>query len=1073
MRPTLVAAILAMAACAQWATAANYYVRKSGNDANAGTSAGAAYKTVAKAISVAQAGDVIYVGKGTYSENISTARAGTASAKIRIVGDKTGAYTGDKKGNIVISSTSGTVVSILHDHIEFEQVIITGGSVSLNVNAASTTGIAVRSSTIRYGTNNVITIPAGRLNLSSCTVQGKKNDRAGPVSVSGSGSITATACTFQHLDGGMLLTSSGTSTIERNTFNAIGDTWTLDIAGGNVTVRSNLLRTVAAAGSGIRVQSGVASIWNNTIVSSGTAGLSQVGGTLTFRNNIVSQCTTGLLYSAGSLTASNNLYWLNSSNYTGSAGASGDVLADPRFKNANSNWTLQTGSPAIDAGYAATSIVPLDRQGNARPTATIWDIGAYEVMGPDASVPYACDFEASTTAPSEWTTTTTNTSTALTRFSGPHANNTLGLRLRTTPDTDYTLVFDVYLHNTWDGAHASYGPDRFCVAVDGEQQFAATYSRPAYGFPFDWPDWPELWVSGLYSSVDGVYRRVVVDFTASNTVSMISFYTSAMQGWSDEGWSIDNVRVMTSATSEAYRPRFTEAGRNNGFSQAANAGRLGLVAADLVNNGFQDVVQASTGSSFLSTNTDGGFTSGTLAAASGQAAVFDSNNDGLLDLAWTTTARTEGLTVLRGNGSGTFTAMSTLGTNTVMNGTTAMALADLNNDGYCDIAAFGSTGNYAFVANPNGSVTSSATSAGSSFNGNTPSGAVPASSANSSTSSFVYASTTGVLPNGVADRASGRYVASGDINNDGYTDFFYNGLNGTFFVSDGTGAYTRSTVGVSTSLTAADANGAVLADINNDGVLELISPNCRGSLTCWGRSSVTANFTDQTSARGLSGISNAASVATGDYDNDGDLDLLMKMVSGQVRLYINSGAPAYSFTQNLLEGVSTENAYGDAMFVDVDNDGNLDVAFNSTSTNYPSRLYINSGDYVYGGEADANYLMVRMVGRGAGATNVAGIGARVELWNAANTTLLQRREIGQARGAGGQDPLWVHFGGVNPGQSYTLRFYSGSRSYAAQVIPSATSTTINGTDVPQLYTFSEPASANVRVVRWREVTDDE
>jgi hypothetical protein len=407
---------------------------------------------------------------------------------------------------------------------------------------------------------------------------------------------------------------------------------------------------------------------------------------------------------------------------------------------------------------------------------------------------------------------------------------------------------------------------------------------------------------------------------------------------------------------------------------------------------------------------------------------------------------------VRGNGAGTFTPMTTLGTGTVMTGTTALAVADLNNDGYCDLAAFGATGNFALIANPNGSATTTTTS---------------------TAAAFVYTPTANIFPSAVTDRAAGRYIVSGDINNDGYMDFFYNGLNGTFFVSNGTGGYTRSTLGVSTGLTAADPNGACLADLDNDNILELICPNTRGSLTCWGRNATTGNFTDETSARGLSGISNAASVAVGDYDNDGDLDLLVTMVSGQVRLYVNGGAPSYSFTLNLLQGLSTENAYGDAMFVDLDNDGNLDVIFDSTSTNYPSRQYVNSGDFVYGGTSPANHLMVRMLGRGVGATNVAGIGARIELWNASNTTFLQRREIGQARGAGGQDPLWVHFGGVDPNQAYTVRINAGARSYSALVTPSAVSTTIGSTIVPQLYTFEEPASANVRVIRWREVSDDE
>jgi len=1050
MHRMLLALLLSLIWCIAPAFAANYYVRKSGKDTNAGTSAGAAFLTITKAVSMAQPGDRIYVGKGTYSEAVTTVRAGTSSAKIRLVGDTTGVYTGDKKGSILISGTSGTVFSILHDHFELDSVIVTGGATSLLVNAANTNGIAVINSTIRYGTANCISVVAGRLSLVSTSVQGKnKNSLAGPVVVSGTGSIVVSACTFTFLNGAIVHSSSGSSTIERSTFKAISNTWTVDVSAGTVMLRSSLLCSVGSAGNGIRVAGGTVSVWNNTMSAAGTTAMQQSGGTLTFRNNIVAQSTNGLVYSAGTLTASNNLYWNNGTNYTGTTAGSGDVLADPRFVNSSSNWTLQAISPAIDAGFSATGIVPLDRQGLTRPTATAWDIGAYEVMGPSANVPYFCDFEASANAPAEWTTTTTNTSTALTRFSGPHANNTVGVRLRTTPGTDYTLIFDVYLHNTWDGDHASYGPDRFCVGVDGEQKFAATYARPVYGFPFDWPDFPELWSTGLYSTCEAVFRRVVVDFTATNTVSFISFYTSTMQGWSDEGWSIDNVRVVPASSSGQYRPRYVEVGRQGGFSVAGATQKLGLIAADVNNNGFQDLVQGSSSASTLTLNSDGGFSTSSLSATTGQMAFFDANNNGFLDLACISSATTEGVRVLRGNGNGTFVTMTTLGTSTSISSTTALAVADLNNDGVCDIAAFGNSGNFALLATLIGSPS-------------TPGTAI-----------LMYTASTSIFPSANADRRAGRYVASGDINNDGFTDFFYNAFGGTFFVSDGTGAYTRTTLGINPGVADADPNGAVLADINNDNVLDLIVPNRSGSLTYWSRSSTAANFTDQTAARGLSSINNAASVAVGDYDNDGDLDLLMTMVTGQVRLYINSGAPAYTFTLNLLEGLSTENASGDAMFVDIDNDGYLDVAFNSTSTNYPSRLYLNQGEYVYGGESPSNYLMVRMVGQGAGATNRAGIGARVELWNSSNTTFLQRREIGQARGAGGQGPLWVHFGGVDPGLSYTLRITAGSRSYVKVIQPGTVSTTINGTIVPQLYTFDEPASAAVRIVRWQEVSEED
>lgn len=50
--------------------AANLYVAKTGNDANAGTSAGSPFLTIKKAVNTAVSGDVIYIGDGAYVDSI-------------------------------------------------------------------------------------------------------------------------------------------------------------------------------------------------------------------------------------------------------------------------------------------------------------------------------------------------------------------------------------------------------------------------------------------------------------------------------------------------------------------------------------------------------------------------------------------------------------------------------------------------------------------------------------------------------------------------------------------------------------------------------------------------------------------------------------------------------------------------------------------------------------------------------------------------------------------------------------------------------------------------------------------
>ncbi|HDM31880.1 MAG TPA: DUF1565 domain-containing protein, partial [bacterium] len=79
-----------------------YYVRKIGSDSNDGLSPDNAFLTIQKAASVAQAGDIVFVGAGTYQEKIEIQNSGTAQDPIAFVADTEGTYTGDK-GEVIIS----------------------------------------------------------------------------------------------------------------------------------------------------------------------------------------------------------------------------------------------------------------------------------------------------------------------------------------------------------------------------------------------------------------------------------------------------------------------------------------------------------------------------------------------------------------------------------------------------------------------------------------------------------------------------------------------------------------------------------------------------------------------------------------------------------------------------------------------------------------------------------------------------------------------------------------------------------------------------------------------------------
>jgi hypothetical protein len=71
-----------------------YYVSTTGNDSNNGTSTGTPYKTITKAVSVAVAGDIIYVRGGTYvlTSTISISKSGGEGNPISLM-----SYPGDKQ----------------------------------------------------------------------------------------------------------------------------------------------------------------------------------------------------------------------------------------------------------------------------------------------------------------------------------------------------------------------------------------------------------------------------------------------------------------------------------------------------------------------------------------------------------------------------------------------------------------------------------------------------------------------------------------------------------------------------------------------------------------------------------------------------------------------------------------------------------------------------------------------------------------------------------------------------------------------------------------------------------------
>jgi hypothetical protein len=158
------------------ATAATYYVATNGNDSAAGTSTNAPFRTLAKAVSLATTGNLIYVRGGIYatSSKISFTRSGSVAQPIRVraypgelpVFDCTSAATGTD--SISISGTNWHVYGLVITNSGHNSIRILGNNVTIERCAslgARNTGFHIS------GGNGAAIFPASNLVLNCDSIR--------------------------------------------------------------------------------------------------------------------------------------------------------------------------------------------------------------------------------------------------------------------------------------------------------------------------------------------------------------------------------------------------------------------------------------------------------------------------------------------------------------------------------------------------------------------------------------------------------------------------------------------------------------------------------------------------------------------------------------------------------------------------------------------------------------------------------------------------------------------------------------------------------------------------------------
>ena len=461
------------------------------------------------------------------------------------------------------------------------------------------------------------------------------------------------------------------------------------------------------------------------------------------------------------------------------------------------------------------------------------------------------------------------------------------------------------------------------------------------------------------------------------------------------------------------------------------SGRIDTVALDIA--GYPDLLPLT-----IQTATSYATGSGPWRVAMG-----DFNADGKVDLL-TSNLNSSTLSVLLGNGDGTFQAKADIAWGTSAR---ALTVSDLNGDGKLDlIASSGGNSVGVMLGKGDGTFQTKVTYttgpspygiAAGDFNGDGKLDLVTSNSDYNGSVSVLLGRGDGTFQT-KTDYTVGLYpsaVTVGDFNGDGKLDLVTSNSNGSsstvsVLLGKGDGTFQTKTeyaVGI-------NPNSVVAADVNGDGKLDLVTSYSSNP----GSVSVLLGKGDgsfQTKTDYTVGL-NPNGVAVGDINGDGKIDLVTSnsFNPGSVSVLLGRGDGSFQTKTDYSVGL-----YPSSIAVgDVNGDGKPDLVVTNSSSNSVSVL-INKTPPSLAGTATALNLATD-----AGATDVSALLHAADLFSGATLTWSQATApshgtltIGGATAASGAAD-------IAPGGTITYTpaaGYSGTDSFTVQISDGTTTTT--------------------------------
>ncbi|WGK65037.1 Ig-like domain-containing protein [Croceiramulus getboli] len=271
-------------------------------------------------------------------------------------------------------------------------------------------------------------------------------------------------------------------------------------------------------------------------------------------------------------------------------------------------------------------------------------------------------------------------------------------------------------------------------------------------------------------------------------------------------------------------------------------------------------------------------------------------------------------------------------------------------------------------------------------------------------------------PFGLAqDATDGDYGSATDYDNDGYVDIISRKRDQVDFFRNVNGYFTES---VDIDQAQNGNKGAVaFYDFDNDGDFDLFWTENGQNQIHENRNGVWVPLGNATGIPTSFSNNTIEGLACGDVDNDGDIDIFV--VGKKGLLFINqinsasganTGSPMTFVQDTTNKFFNSGSTFGEGCtFIDIDNDGDLDLYGNKANGN--NHLYING----LSNASSGNFVFLDILEDRAGAGMQNGRrryahGATVRLVDCEGNVISGLREVNGGNGHGTQDVPRVHFG---------------------------------------------------------------